>query len=248
MLKNIFVLTLILTTAQAWAQTPPAAPEKESDKLDIKKLEDQYWSSKDDDFSVVQNRTFSKEKKWTAAVSLGIPINDPYSSGSLQTFALGYHFSERLGVEAGYQDAIFKHNEATSRFVNDHGTIPNHNQLDSQTFLQMNYVPLYAKMSFLDKKIIYFDMGTSVGIGQTSYISMINTGNKTYQGSMVSFSLYQHYFLKEWLAIKVEYRNTWTMEKRFRYKMNPGEPESNRSLSEKSINDSSLMLGLTFFK
>jgi prophage tail gpP-like protein len=37
MLKNIFVLTLILTTAQAWAQTPPAAPEKKSTRKKAKK-------------------------------------------------------------------------------------------------------------------------------------------------------------------------------------------------------------------
>lgn len=241
----ISMLLIVLATAAARAQAPA---EKESDKLDIKQLEDRYWSSKDDDFSVVQNRTFSKAGKYSVSLGAGIPINDPYSSGNLQNVQVGYHFSERWGVELGYLGASFKDNEATDRFVNDHGTIPNHNKLQSQTAVLVNFVPLYAKMSFLDTRIIYFDMGLSLGLGQTNYESLVQTGNRAQQGSLVLFSLYQHFFLREWLAIKVEYRNTWTMEERFRYKMNPGEPESARSLGEKSINDTSLMIGFTFFK
>lgn len=245
-MKALISLFLLLAASAAQAQTAPV--EKDSDKLDIKQLEDRYWSSKDDDFSVVQNRTFSKAKKFSLTLGSGMPINDPYSTGGIQNMQIGYHFNERWGVELGYLGATFRDNEVTDRFIKDHGTIPNHNKLQSQTSLQVNFVPLYAKMSFLDKRIIYFDMGFSLGIGQTTYASMVNTGDRTQQGSLVQFGIYQHYFLREWVALKVEYRNTWTMEERFRYKMNPGEQESARSLGEKSINDTSLMIGFTFFK
>lgn len=241
-------LTLLATILLA-VQAPALAQEKEdSDRVDIKQLEEKYWSAKDDDFSVVQNRTFSKAGKWSVSLGAGIPINDPYSSGNLQNLQVGYHTSERWGFELGYLGATFKDNEATARFIKDHGTIPNHNKLVSQTALLVNFVPLYAKMSFLDKRIIYFDMGVSFGVGQTTYSSMIQSGNKTGQAPLTMFNLYQHFFLREWIAIKVEYRNTWTMEERFRYKINPGEPESARSLGQKSINDTSLMIGFTFFK
>ena len=36
-----------------------------TDKVDISDLEQKYWAPKDTDFSVVQNRTYTKEKRFT---------------------------------------------------------------------------------------------------------------------------------------------------------------------------------------
>src|SRR5687768_17351365 len=37
----------------------------ESEKLDIQGLEEKYWAPKDTDFSVVQNRTYTKAKRFS---------------------------------------------------------------------------------------------------------------------------------------------------------------------------------------
>lgn len=226
---------------------PALAQQRESDKLDIKKLEDKYWSAKDDDFSVVQNRAFPKAKRFYGTLHYGMPVNDPYSDGSLNGLSLGYHFSERWGLEGTFLGADYKNNDAVSQFVSDHGTSPNHNRLKSMRGLQVNYVPLYAKMSFLDKKIIYFDMGIGLGLGQTTFTQNIVTGDKDVTEMNYSLSLYQHFFFSEHFAFKFDFRNTWTSEERMRYKLPGGTPESERSLGKKSINDTMLLFGITFF-
>ncbi|MBX2989171.1 MAG: outer membrane beta-barrel domain-containing protein [Bdellovibrionaceae bacterium] len=241
--KTLLALSLIAGLSDnAFAQA-----QRDSDKLDIKKLEDKYWSAKDDDFSVVQNRAYSKAKRFFATLHYGIPINDPYSTGNMTGLSLGYHFSERWGVEVAYLDAAYRDNDATTQFQEDHATYPNHNKLENQKYVQLNYIPLYAKMSFVDKKIIYFDMGLGLILGQSSFTQNVESGNRNASASMYGFSIYQHYFISEHFAIKADFRNTWTPEERFRYKLPGGTPESERSLGTKSINDTQLMLGLTFF-
>lgn len=218
---------------------------QDSDKLDIKKLEDKYWSAKDDDFSVVQNRTYQKANRFFVSLYSGFPLNDPYSNGNINGFSAGYFTSERWGYEVTYLSDNFRDNDATDQFIVDHKTVPNHNTLNKQMTASVNFVPLYAKMSFLDKKIIYFDMGIGLGLGQTEYTQNISTGNQTMNSLHYLFDVYQQFFFSERFSLKLSFRNTWTTEERMRYKLNPGESESNRSLGSKAINDSALLFGLT---
>ncbi len=170
------LLIIILAASQAYAQqgtdTKPAAPAQEqrgSDKLDIKKLEQKYWAAKDDDFNVVQNRRYVKAERFYLTAAAGIPFNDPYSTGTLVNGSLGYFFNERWGLEATYNSASLKDNDAVKQFVDTYAAIPDHNILKSSYFLSGIWVPFYAKMSVLDKSIIYFDMGLSVGVGTLDY-------------------------------------------------------------------------------
>lgn len=244
MMIALVLMMGMTTNAQAQADSKASG---DSDKLDIKKLEDKYWSAKDDDFSVVQNRSFTKEHRYFVTLQSGIPINDPYSYGNVSGVSAGYYFSERWGVEVSSLSTSFRDNDATDQFITDHKTVPNHNTLNGMTGVQVNYVPLYAKMSFLDKKIIYFDMGIAFGIGQTKFTQNISTGDQSQTASNYMFSLYQHFFFSENLAFKFDFRNTWTNEERMRYKLNPGEPESARTIGAKSINDTALLFGITYF-
>lgn len=247
-----FMMIALFTALSAGATMTRAADNakssaNDSDKLDIKKLEDKYWAAKDDDFSVVQNRSFTKEKRYFVTLQSGIPINDPYSYGNITGVSAGYYFSERWGVELSSMSTSFHDNDATDQFIQDHKTVPNHNTLNTLTGVQVNYVPLYAKMSFLDKKIIYFDMGVAIGLGQTKFTQNISTGDQSQTGTNYMFSLFQHFFFTENLAFKFDFRNTWTNEERMRYKLNPGESESDRTIGGKSINDTALLFGITYF-
>lgn len=239
---KIFVALLVFFAFHsAWADGG------DSDKLDLKKLEDKYWSAKDDDFSVVQNRAFPKEGRYLVTLLAGIPINDPYETGNLSGLNVGYHFSERWGVEVSYLSAAFRNNDATTDFIVNHSTVPDHNVLTSQAVVQADWVPLYAKMSFLDHRIIYFDMGLGFGLGQTTYSETKDTGDVSKTGTTFLFSIYQHYFLSPHFAVKFDYRNTWTNEDRYHYHLSSTQSEADRSIGSKSINDSSLLLGVTYF-
>ncbi|MEK2644979.1 outer membrane beta-barrel domain-containing protein [Bdellovibrio sp. BCCA] len=255
MLKKT-ILMFILAASQAFAQqgteNKPAAEQRGSDKLDIKKLEQKYWAAKDDDFSVVQNRRYTKAERFYLTASAGIPFNDPYSTGSIVSGSLGYFFNERWGLEATYNSANLKDNDAVKQFVDSYGAIPDHNILKSSYFLSGIWVPFYAKMSVVDKAIIYFDMGLSVGAGNLDYEIAQKEGNLSKSSFAYKLGIFQQIFFSENFAIRADLINTWSTQDKMKYYA-PGTNvggttvSGTRDLGSESINDTSLMIGLTYW-
>lgn len=249
----IIMGTLQLCTYTALAQTAPSAAERGSDKLDIKKLEQKYWAAKDDDFSVVQNRRYTKADRFYLTLSGGVPFNDPYSTGTITSGSLGYFFSERWGFEANYNSATLKDNDAVGQFVKTYGAIPDHNILKSSTFLSAIWVPFYAKMSALDRGIIYFDMGLSVGAGTLDYEITQAEGNVGKNVFAYKFGVFQQIFFTQHFAFRVDLINTWSNQERMKYyapNTNVGgitTGAGSRELGSETINDTSLMFGLTYW-
>lgn len=258
------LLMFILMTANAFAQSAttdskpatanPSASERGSDKLDIKKLEQKYWAAKDDDFSVVQNRRYVKAERYYLTASAGIPFNDPYSTGTIFGASLGYFFSERWGIEANYNSADMKDNDAVQQFVDTYGAIPNHNVYKSSYFVNAIWVPFYAKMSALDKAIIYFDMGLSLGLGNLNYEIAQKEGNLSKTAFSYKLGIFQQIFFSEHFAIRADLINTWSTQDQFKYYTPGGTtdggqavPNGPRDMGSKTINDTSLMLGITYW-
>ncbi len=235
---------------------PPAA---DSDKLDIQKLEQKYWSAKDDDFSVIQNRAFAKEKRWYLSVNYGTPYNDPNHAGNMLGLNVGYFFNERWGLEFNYNKASYKDNDTISEFKSANGVIPNANKYAGAMSLLAYWVPVYAKMSLLDKKIVYFDMGFGFGLGTTNFVQQrcnapLGCSSSNLAGfqsmeisknaSHFAFNVFQQFFITNRWAIRVDFINRWTTEERLRF----GNATTNESIGSKQINDTALQIGLTFWK
>ncbi len=241
---NILLVSLLasmlITTETAMAQT-----SEKSDKLDIKKLENKYWSAKDDDYSVVQNRAFTKEKRFYFLGAAGIPINDPFSAGQIYNASLGYFFTEKWGAELSLINAALADNESTETFIKQHATVPDHNRLKQLVSANVMFVPLYAKMSFLDKNIIYFDMGISAGLGQTTYEIVNDKGNKINTTLHGTVGIFQHYFFTESFAVRMDYKNFWTSEDKERYRVQglTRDPK----LPGGTVNDTMLTFGVTLW-
>lgn len=224
----------------------------DSDKLDIQKLEQKYWSAKDDDFTVIQNRAFTKAARFYINPSYGSPFNDPNSIGNVIGLNAGYYFNEKFGVELNYNTANFRFNETIDTYKQQYGTIPDTNTYKGGTSLMAYWVPIYAKMSLLDKKIIYFDMGIGLGLGNTSYDQNLcvtsngcNASNPTIStssksGTHYALNIMQQYFLSEHWAVRVDFMNRWTTEERL--KSSTGASQGNRS-----INDTALQVGFTYW-
>lgn len=251
MLKKT-VLMIILAASQAMAQQPsekpgaPAAPSdsRGSDKLDIKKLEQKYWAAKDDDFSVVQNRRYTKAERFFVSGSFGSPINDPFATGSIIAGQVGYFFSERWGVDVTYAKGNFEDSDNTKKFKTTFGgTSPDYNYFESSTIASVTFVPLYAKMSFMDKSIIYFDMGISLGAGTLDYSIQREEGPETKNTFAYKLGITQQIFFSEHFAIRLDFNNTWATEDRFKYPTGAAD----RELGSATVNDTSLLLGLTYW-
>lgn len=260
--KLLLLLCLTVTfpfSNTALGQTKKDEPKKienvDSDKLDIQKLEQKYWSAKDDDFSVIQNRAFQKEKRMFLSVNYGIPFNDANSVGTLTGLNLGYFFSERWGIELNHVSSQFKFNDTVDYFKKTYGVLPDHNTFKSAQTVMAYWIPIYAKMSLLDKKILYFDMGFGVGMGTTSYdqnsctiVAVCKSGtglegiDKTRKSaSHYAFSIMQQFFLSEHWAIRIDLMNRYTNEKRIN-------SATTHEIGGKMVNDTAFQLGVTFWK
>jgi len=259
-LHNLLISMILTTGTVVHAQTKeatttpaPAAPStanRGSDKLDLKKLEEKYWAAKDDEYGVIQNRTFAKSKRFYLTLNYGTLINDPYVSSKSVGGLLGYFFSENFGVEFSYLNYMSKRNDTVDYLKNRSSQIvPNYNMISSNMALSMTYTPFYAKMAFMNKAILYFDMGFTLGAGLTGY--------KQVQGSATTPDVYtdkstphvelgfmQQMFINKNWAFRLDIKNTYNKQKVIPYQIN-----SNTNSGEESVNanDTTLTLGATFF-
>jgi outer membrane beta-barrel protein len=264
MMKKLLVAAIATVTVFSAQAQQPASPAKSSspsgdrgsDKLDLKKLEDKYWSAKDTDFNVVQNRTYAKANKVFVSLSYGPLVNDAYSYGRMTNVAAGYYFSERFGIEAAYESGNVRNNDSTDVFLNQNKFAPNYNTFKNYTSLNFVVVPFYAKMSFWDRKIMYFDMQFAAGVGQMKYrVQKVNgdptatppTGvdiseDKSAMG--YNFDITQQLFFHENFAVRFDIKNKWSKQERERYYLQPGQE---RQLGTYNQQDTTVLLGLTVF-
>lgn len=245
MFRKAFTIGILLASQAFAQQGTETQTDRSSDKLDIKKLEQKYWAAKDEDFSVVQNRRYTKAERFFLTASGGVPINDPAGKGTILGLQVGYFFNERFGVDVNYQKASMEDNDTTKQFKTDHNASPNYNFFDASTMASATYVPLYAKMSFLDRSIIYFDMGISVGVGTTDYIIKRQDGDENKSAFSYQIGINQQIFFHEHLALRLDFINKFTNEQKYKYSADPS--AGNRDLGEKMVNDTSLLLGLTYW-
>lgn len=256
-MKTLTLTLLLLGSSFAVAQTPAPAAKAEagrgSDKLDIKKLETKYWSAKDDDFAVVQNRRYTKSGRYFVSVNGGVPFNDPFASGTMYSANVGYFFNERWGLDLEYKSGSLKDNDATTLFIQRYGVYPDHNVFQNSQILSATLVPFYAKMSFMDTSIIYFDMGFSLGVGSLSYTIKKGEGDETKSTPVAKLGVFQQVFFTEHLALRVELSNTWSNQTKFKYYSavpigaGQGTAITDRDQGTKMVNDTSMMLGVTYW-
>lgn len=186
----------------------PVAPQEKSEKVDISDLEKRYWAPKDKDYSVVQNRVYSKAGRVSISGSYGALINDTYSNGTQTAAAVNYYFNDYLGIELQYAKTQSTDNSVVAVAKSDTGIALDHNKQTGYYGASINWVPIYAKMSLLDKKIIYFDMAFSPGVGMTQYQQQVISGNGDTQSAFtMSLDVTQNFFLSNNFAFRLDVRN-----------------------------------------
>ena len=91
--------------------------------------------------------------------------------------------------------------------------MPNHNKLRTYYGAAYNWVPIYAKISLLEKKILYFDMSFSPGIGLTTYLAQFTDKTEEPLRSLtLSLDVAQHYFLNSHFALRLDLKNRFYQE------------------------------------
>lgn len=227
----------------------PVAPVKGDDKVDISDLESKYWAPKDTDFSVVQNRTYSKEHRFMIAPQYGTVINDPYSEGNVFGGSLNYFWSERMGVQVTYLKGDLKNNDATNdigRLSATAGATPDHGKFQEYVGVGYNLVPFYAKMSFWGKRIIYFDMAFTPTLGMTRYEQQIEGGNRKQDAWTYGLDVTQFFFFSRWFAIRADLKNNFYKQEVVKFR-NTAPYVKGQKVTDKNIQDTQFLLGAEFY-
>ncbi len=225
---------------------PGAKAEDKSDKLDISDLEQKYWAPKDTDFSVVQNRTYTKAGRYAFSFMTGPIVNDQWSSGFNYGFKVNHYFDERYGVELTYVDSQLEDSDAISKFatLSGGGVKPDYNRDTSYIGLGFNFVPFYAKMSFLGKKIIYFDMQITPHIGISKYEQQTDKSLSQNGNEESSFSygldITQYFFFHKNFAFRVDLHNRWYTQDVLAY-------QTGLKARDEKANTTMFLFGFTYF-
>lgn len=225
--------------------TPAAAatPSANSDKVDVTDIENKYWASKDTDFSVVQNRLFPKEKRFSLSFAAGPLVADPNSDGLFYALDASYYFSERWGVALTYGVADLQDNKSVKSLTESYGARPDHNKTHNFYGVSALYVPIYAKASVLNSKIVYFDFAIAPGIGLQEYVQQLDSGNIKKTAPALTLDITQQFFFSNHFAVRADYRHRFYQENIGRHSSSLG----SRLFHNESAHDQILTFGATFY-
>jgi len=211
-----------------------------TDKLNLKTIEEEFWTAKDADFSIVQNRAFTKKNRLMITAGLGYLVNDPYTNATIRRLGVGYYFSERWGFEIDQTSFAPSFNDATNELLKNN-VYPNFNLLKSYESISVVLVPFYAKTSFIDRKILYFDIQIGFGMGRKSYNNYQQSGQYLSQSTFgYHFDITQNLFLSNHIALRIDLKNQWSEQAR-------RSASSAAPLPATRVNDSLLIVGVSYF-
>lgn len=222
--------------------------ESPSDKVDISDLEQKYWAPKDVEFSVVQNRLYSKAGRFAITPHLGPLVTDSFSTGPVWGLSGNYYFSERYGVEVTYDKYQLENSVVYESFLQENRTSPDFNRQEDYYGAAFNWIPIYAKISLLDQRIMYFDMSFSPGIGLMTYTQQLEGGDgNTIVAPALSLDIAQHYFLSKELAIRIDMRNRLYKDEVVKYRKTSTFNNKGDFVKERLNHSITIQFGLTFY-
>lgn len=254
MKATLIVSTILTLFLGLQANAQEEAKEKAPEKVDMKNIEAKYWQPSDQSYTVVQTRTYAKEKKVGISVLGGPVLMDSWSEGFNFDLALSYYFTERWGVEL--QGGIYStdDNDSVDAIFGLNGS-PDFGRVTSFYGASVRWVPFYSKMSFMGTKVVYFDMSFGLGAGLISYDQQrqVSTSDATrtevnQTAPAVQFDVSQTYFINPKLAFRADYKMRFFSEEIIAFNSKPNNgPAIGEKVEDKITNASSLTLGLTYF-
>lgn len=200
--------------SQSKSVTPPTSGQKsesknenkseikseiKSEKVNVDNIKEKYWARGDEsEMGVVQNRLYSKEKKFVLGVYGGILATDPFLSVKNYGLKVGFNFSEYFGAHILYWRDSVSPSSALQTFEETLKATTNYNAPSSFFGAEVNGSFLYGKLSVIGKAIIYYDLHLTAGIGSTS----------TESGKYLTpyLGIGQQVYLSKWFSLRMDYR------------------------------------------
>lgn len=235
LLTVIFLSTLVSLNAHA---------QYRDKKINTRKLVDDYWTPSEKKYSLIQQRYFVKSNRFAVSAGVGVHINNPEHEGYMSQFTAGYFFSEKWGVEVQYTGSYLDGNSVIDRLDSLSAGASTLDRTKTLSYIggAINYSPIYAKMSFLGYKILYYDLILSGQLGQTSYEQTVgSTVGASPKESAITFGIgiTQMFYLNKNFSIKLDFTNRWYNADVLKY-------TDGSDLKSRLIHDTQMSLGLTF--
>lgn len=207
-------------------------------RINTRQLVEDYWTPQQKKYSLIQQRYFVKEGRPMLSLTGGVHVNNPQHEGYFGTLSLGYYFTEKWGVEAHYSGSALDKNDLIDRLEShpSGGTTLNRGKTTSYLGGSINYSPIYAKMSLLGYKILYYDMVLSGHLGQTTYEQASDFGNPTQSALTFGFGLSQIFYLNRHWSIRLDFTNRW-------YNSEVLEYDTGNKVKDRWVNDTLLGIG-----
>jgi outer membrane beta-barrel protein len=200
----VVLISIISASQLSYADdTSPPGSGDTSAKLPIDKVKERYWGKgRDTELRVVQNRLYSKAQKFELGVFGGFVSTDPFLSVKNYGASLGYHFNDYIAVAALFWKDSVSNSAAVAALQQDSNNTNTADTNYPSTFVgaEVDYTPLYGKLSLVGKQIVYFDTHVDGGLGTTS----------TQTGSDLTefIGLGEEFYLSQWSSFRIDYRLT----------------------------------------
>lgn len=232
---SVFILSFLMTV-QSYAQY-----QSRDKKINTRKLVDDYWTPSDKKYSLIQQRYFVKSGRVMLSATAGVHVNNPQHEGYLTQLSAGYFLSEKLGFEVQYANSSLKGNDVIDQLDGVDGGSATLDRTKTLGYIggAINYSPIYAKMSFLGYKILYYDLILSGQLGQTEYEQTQISNSTTASSLTVGFGITQLFYLNKNFSLRVDFNNRFYSAEVLDY-------INGSKVKNRTINDTQLAVGVSF--
>ncbi len=181
------------------------------ERIDVQSMKRRYWTVGNEDLmDVVQNRRYTKKGRLETTLKYGFFSDDAFQKQRSMGLSVGYHLNEFFSVHGFYSSISASNNQAytaagdaTER--NGARINPDVNPSSSVMGAEARASLIYGKLSFLGKKIIYYDLNLAGGLSQ----------HKARVGSSIGYfaGLGQQFFINKTVFISLDYRMLFHTDK-----------------------------------
>lgn len=164
---------------------------------------------------------------------------------------LGWYLNEDFGLEFSYLNYDSKTNDNVLEFQNlTAGASPAYNLVKNSKTINLIYTPFYAKMAFMNTAVLYFDMGFTLGVGQTDYeIQKVVPATpwapapEMKKATHFEIGVMQQMFINRYVALRLDIKNSFYTQEKQDYQPSAGV----RNVFNKNVNDTTMQFSFMMF-
>ncbi len=156
------------STESETAKSVQSPSQSQKNLQEVRSVEDINRLADFKQVSVIQRRFLPRTERLQIFVGPTLTLNDPWFNVYGGTLRATYNFTEAWGVELGYAFLSTSKSEALRELDKENNTIGK-NIVNTKSYysVDVNWTPIYGKMTWLDQQILYYDTYFSGGFGGT---------------------------------------------------------------------------------